>query len=300
MALQTKVIKQKIKSVGNIKKITRTMEMVSVSKMKKATASVFSLRPYSKESFDLLKHLPHISSSEHSFFTPPAGAKKELLIIFASNKGLCGGFNANLYREALRYKKESSGDATSIEVCSIGKNAEKIAKKLGFFIKASFIHFGDKTIYEDFEALKKVVIDAFDSKEYSRISIIHTEFIRSGTYSVAAKQVLPLQASSLEELLEIKEESPQKKESSAEYLIEPTEKEVLDFAIPVLVHTVLFTCFLESLASEHGSRMVAMKSATDNASDMLSTLKISFNKARQDAVTQEIAEIASGALAVSA
>jgi F-type H+-transporting ATPase subunit gamma len=300
MALQTKVIKQKIKSVGNIKKITRTMEMVSVSKMKKATASVFSLRPYSKESFELLKHLPHISSS-HPFFTTPRNAKKELLVIFASNKGLCGGFNANLYREALRHKKESTSDGTSIEVCSIGKNAEKIAKKLGFFIKASFIHFGDKTVYEDFEALKKVVIDAFDSKEYARISIIHTEFIRSGTYSVATRQVLPLQASSLEELLEIKEEpASQKKESSAEYLIEPAEKEVLDFAIPVLVHTVLFTCFLESLASEHGSRMVAMKSATDNASDMLSSLKISFNKARQDAVTQEIAEIASGALAVSA
>jgi F-type H+-transporting ATPase subunit gamma len=299
MALQTKVIKQKIKSVGNIKKITRTMEMVSVSKMKKATASVFSLRPYSKESFELLKHLPHISSS-HPFFITPKNAKKELLVIFASNKGLCGGFNANVYREALRFKKSRGDkDAASVEVCSIGKNAEKISKKLGFTLKASFIHFGDKSTYEDFETLKSIVIDAFDTGEYSRVSVIHTEFIKNGLYQVSTKQILPLVQTSLEELLEIQGEGDTKKESSAEYLVEPSEKEALDFAIPVLVHTAFYTCFLESLASEHGSRMVAMKSATDNASDMLTDLKISFNKARQDAVTQEIAEIASGALAVT-
>ncbi len=287
MALQTKAIKQKIKSVGNIKKITRTMEMVSVSKMKRATSSAISLSPFAREADDLLNHLPNLKGVEHKYFDTPKEAKKELLIIISSNKGLCGSYNTNIYRSLSKYIKQKDG--VTFEAIAIGKQSEKIAKRLNIKIISSFIHFTEKSIYEDTEVIPQIFLKEFESGDYLSVSIFYTKFLKAMTFETAIKKILPL---------EDKREGEIQKNSSL-YAVEPSVNEVFDFIIKRFLHTTLHSSLSESLASEHSARMLAMKTATDNASDMLKDLKIYYNRARQDAVTQEISEIAAGASAIT-
>jgi F-type H+-transporting ATPase subunit gamma len=217
MALQTKAIKQKIKSVGNIKKITRTMEMVSVSKMKKATSSAISLSPYAREADDLLNHLPNLKGIEHRYFDTPKNATKELLIIISSNKGLCGSYNTNIYRSLSRYIKQNSG--VTFEAIAIGKQSEKIAKRLNIKIISSFIHFTEKSIYEETEVIPQIFMEKFESMEYKSVNIFYTKFLKAMTFETAVKKILPLES--------IGGESVGKNNSL--YAVEPSVNEVFDY-----------------------------------------------------------------------
>ena len=289
MALQAKVIKQKIKGVGNIRKITRTMEMVSVAKMKKSATATLNLRPFAIESLVLMQSLLSSIEDNNVFTTVNKASEKNLVILVASNKGLCGSYNTNIYRELVKFAKTTK----NVEIISIGKQAEKIAKRADLPVLASFIEWGDAPSFEDTEVLMSMSMDIFKKGDYSTVSIIYTEYIKAMTYSTVSRQILPVVGSTISTIVHQEESEIQ---LATDTLVEPNQKTVFDFVLPRVVHTTIHSAILESLASEHSSRMFAMNTATENAKDMLKLLTISYNRARQDAVTQELAEIAAGSI----
>lgn len=297
MAVQAKAIKQKMKSVGNIRKITRTMEMVSVSKMKRAIDRALSLRLYAEHSVELLKRLGDKSPEKHRFFKP-AVADKKLLILVGSQKGLCGGYNTNLYRFAVEYIKEHNA---SYDVVTVGKYGEKLARRLKLQIIASFDSLDLRKGIDESRALAQIALEKFTKSEYSQVDIIYTEFVKAMNYTPKHLTVFPVRTDAYEQTIEEIDRGAHRSEelgNLAEYVLEPSASEIIESVVPSLSHAILHAALLEAEASEHSSRMFAMKTATDNASELQRVLKISYNRARQASVTQEIAEITAGASAL--
>ncbi len=303
MAGGLKIIKSKIKSVGSIRKITRTMEMISVSKMKKAVQQTLSVRPYAVHALELIESISKETIDVHPLFVSPKGATKELLILVSSNKGLCGSYNTNISRALSQFL--ASHDKESLDVIAIGKFSEKVARRLKLNIVASFIDLENYTSVDDTRALSHFVLEQFATGTYTSVFALFTNYVKASTYKPIIRQTLPVVAKTFENLLEeIAEGSEEVKEELEKpkplYTFEPSASKILSTVVPQLLHVVFHQILTESHASEHSARMFAMKQATDAATDMLKGLKLKYNRVRQDAVTQEIAEISSGAVALSA
>jgi len=308
MAIQTKIIKQKMKSIGNIKKITKTMEMVSVSKMKKTVEGSMASREYSRYSLELLVTLAKERNIPHPLLEYGLG-DKTLLIIVASNKGLCGGYNLNISKAVSKFKKtidKKAGQVNNdlIECITIGKQAERIANRNKLKIVSSITEFGENIVIEDIELLKKIVLKEFiDLKKYKNVSIVYTQFVKQLDYRPNIREIIPVSPKTMRNIIEETETGRDEvrfdKKSMILYLFEPSEERVLDKVIPDLLGAVFFQIMLEAQASEHSSRMVAMKNATDNAGELLDDLSLTYNRARQAGITQEVAEIIGGAEALN-
>lgn len=297
MGLQTKAIKQKIKSVKNIGKITKTMEMVSVSKMKKTTERVVSGRAYSRYALELLHNIATERHISHPFLEK-RDTGKVLVVVISSNKGLAGSYNLNIVKALANYKKMREGK--TIDCITIGKQSEKAARVNGLNILASFHNFSEKSTSEDFLAVRDVVLKEFAENEYEAVKVIFTEFKSATSYKPFIMQLLPVKEGIYKDVLlqsQNGEVSTEKKFSM--YLFEPSEAEVLDSVIRQLLEQALFNMFLEAQASEHSARMFAMKNANDNASEMMDSLTLLYNQVRQGAITQEISEIVGGAAAMN-
>jgi F-type H+-transporting ATPase subunit gamma len=282
--MQTKVIKEKIKSVGNIKKITKTMEMVSAAKMKKAIDSALTIRPFHQEAQLLLDDISLDPLIRHELITHN-GCDTELVIIVASNKGLCGSYNVNVFRKFIESYHEDK--RKNLKVIAFGKYAEKIAKKLHLEVAASFNH--PVLTSADAHAATTLVVDWYLQHIIGTVSLLYTHFSSATTFTPTHTQLLPFAS----------EGQPDMK-GEPRYAYEPDQETVLSSIIPMMIHNIIYGAVLESYASEHSARMFAMKSATDNAKELQNELKLFYNRARQERVTQEIAEITSGAMAQSA
>lgn len=303
MAAGTKLIKEKIKSVGSIRKITRTMEMISVSKMKKAVSQALSVRPYAVHALELIESISKETIESHPLFTSPKHAHKTLLVLVSSNKGLCGSYNTNISRALNVYLKKTSRE--DIDVVTIGKFAEKIARRAKINIIASFIDLENYSSIEDTKALSAFILQQFKNESYLTVNALFTNYVKASIYKPVLRQMLPVSTSVFENLLEeVFEGSDEVKKELLEpkplYSFEPSASAILSTVVPQLLHVAFHQILTESHASEHSARMFAMKQATDAANDMLKGLKLRYNRVRQDAVTQEIAEISSGAVALSA
>jgi F-type H+-transporting ATPase subunit gamma len=281
--MQTKAIKQKIKSVGNIKKITKTMEMVSAAKMKKAIDSALTLRPFHEEAKELLSDISLDYFVQHELLNHN-GVEGEVLILVASNKGLCGSYNVNIYRKLLEAYNEE--DRKKLKIICYGKYAEKVAKKLHLETLASFNH--PVITFEDAHATVTLITNWYREKKIGKVRMIYTHFTSGSSFTPTLLQLLPF---SYEGILEHRKES--------RYDYEPNQGVVLSMIVPMMLHNIVYGAVLESYASEHSARMFAMKSATDNASELQNDLKLFYNRARQSAVTQEISEIVGGAMALT-
>lgn len=300
MAVQIKTIKQKINSIKNIKKITKTMELVAVSKMKKAVSRSQASREYARYALEILVTLAKVKKIPHPLLKPGVG-DKTLLLIIASNKGLCGSYNTNISKLITKYKQTIQ---TEMECITVGKQAEKIAQRHKFKVIASFQEFGDDFGIDEIRTLRQILIKEFlDSKKYQNVVVAYTEFIKQMQYETSIKEILPVSMKTtrkiIEEMHQGREQARFDKQSLALYLFEPDEERVLDKTIPSLLSATLFQVMLESSASEHSSRMFAMKNASDNASQLLDDLSLIYNKARQANITQEVAEIIAGAEALN-
>ena len=282
--MQTKVIKEKIKSVGNIKKITKTMEMVSAAKMKKAIDSALLLRPFHTEAQNILHDLSLDSLSRHHLLAHN-GVEGEVVILIASNKGLCGSYNVNMYRKLLESYSEEK--RKHLRIIAFGKYAEKVAKKLQLETLASFNH--AVLTGDDAHATSTLIVDWYREKKIGTVSMLYTHFTSGSVFTPTLLQLLPFSS----------EGEPRSYHGEPRYEYEPNKNSVLTAIIPMMIHNIIYGAILESYASEHSARMFAMKSATDNAKELQDELKLYYNRARQDAVTQEIAEITSGAMALS-
>lgn len=281
--MQTKVIREKIKSVGNIKKITKTMEMVSAAKMKKAVDSALLLRPFHTEAQEILSHVSIDYLVNHQLLKSN-NVDSDLVILISSNKGLCGSYNANVYRMFIDSYSEEKRKNT--KVIAIGRYSEKIAKKLNMEVIASFN--GAVITADDARVISKMIIEKYLNKEIGTVKYLYTHFTKATTFTPTFIQLLPF-----------KSERSENTFGELRYEYEPSQESVLDTIIPMMLENILYGGALESYASEHSARMFAMKSATDNAGELQKDLKLYYNRARQSAVTQEIAEITTGAMALA-
>ena len=281
--MQTKAIKEKIKSVGNIKKITKTMEMVSAAKMKKAIDQALTLRPFHTEAQHILEDLSLDSLVQHELLMHN-GVDTELVVMIASNKGLCGSYNVNVYRKLLA--AYSGENKKNLKLITVGKFSEKVAKKMHLETLASFNH--AVLTARDARVITKLIVDNYKAKSIGTVRLLYTHFTSASTFTPTLIQLLPFSS-----------EGKPDTRGEPRYEYEPDQNHVLEIIIPMMIHNIIFGGILESYASEHSARMFAMKNATDNAGDLQKDLKLYFNRARQGAVTQEIAEITSGAMALT-
>jgi len=303
MAIQTKLIKQKMTSIGSIRKITKTMEMVSVSKMKKAIQGFNSYQEYARYALEILVTLAKERNLSHELLENGEG-NKSLLVIVASNKGLCGGYNVNISKAVSKFKNQSKD--LEIECITIGKQSERIANRNKLNIIASISDFGENITLEEINTLKEIIIKEFlETKKYKNVLIAYTQFVKQLDYRPNIREIIPVSFKTTRNIIEetkIAGSPPEErfdKKSMALYIFEPSEERVLSKVIPDLLSAILFQILIEAQASEQSSRMVAMKNATDNAGELISELNLTYNRARQAGITQEIAEIIGGAEALN-
>jgi F-type H+-transporting ATPase subunit gamma len=310
MALAQKAIKQKIKSVGNIKKITKTMEMVSVSKMRRAVDKALASRAYAHYALELLVNLSRDKNISHPLMT--AGkSNKELIIVIASNKGLCGGYHTNLFKalnvymktESVKNKASSVGlQPREIKAITIGKYAEKISKKLNMQNFAGFNNFSELSTIEQVKELTNLVTKEFKEGDYSSVKILYTEFLKSTTYKPVLRELFPLSIETVRNAVEVLSETDKveiDEKSLVDYQFEPDLNIILESILPGLVDIVVYQSLAEAFASEHSARMFAMKNAGDSATTILENLILSYNHARQNGITTELSEIVAGAEALN-
>ena len=283
-----KEIRNRIASVSSTMQITSAMKMVSAAKLKKAQDAITAMRPYSDKLTELIQDLSASSDTDQpNPFTVVRQEEKILLVAITSNRGLCGAFNTNVIKETLRLSKEEF-EGKTVELVTIGKKGSDIlSKSLPF--KSSHDDVFDDLTFENTAKVAKSIMEAFVGSEYDKVILIYNRFKNAATQLITVEPFLPIVSESSEE-----------ETSNGDYIFEPSQAEIINELLPKSLKIQLFKAIRDSLASEHGARMTAMHKATDNASDMLKDLKLTYNKARQAAITTEILEIVGGAEALKA
>lgn len=282
-----KEIRTKIRSIQNTQKITRAMEMVAASKMRKAQDRMRHARPYADKVRNVIHHLARASSEYRHPFLEEREAKRVGYIVVTSDRGLCGGLNVNLFRATVGEMKRWQAEGVDMEFCTIGSKAIGFFKRIGAHIVAETSHLGDTPRIDDLIGTVKVMMDAYSGGEVDRLFLVYNEFVNSMTQRPCIEQLLPLPPSDEPEL-----------KHHWDYIYEPDAKVVLDNLLMRYIESLVYQGVVENIACEQAARMVAMKSASDNAENLIDELQLVYNKARQSAITQEISEIVGGAAAV--
>ncbi|MBU4452964.1 ATP synthase F1 subunit gamma [Patescibacteria group bacterium] len=298
MAQNAKTVKRGIKSIANTKKITKAMELVAASKMRRATQSVSASRPFSQLSWSTIAAIGKaVQKSSHPLLEVNNQANKTLFILIAADRGLAGGFNANIIKATLNSIKEIN-DGTEIEAIAIGKRGGDALSRNKINVIARFENLSNKPTFESILPIGKMVVNEYLAKKYKRVILCYTDFVSSLTQKPNVMELLPLGTPNKELGSVGKEHEEAEEQQACEYLFEPNPQLVLDRMLPRLIETMLYQALLESAASEHSARMLAMRNATDSANDMLKELTFTYNRIRQASITQEIAEISSGKAAI--
>lgn len=318
MAIGAKEIRRRIKSIQNTKKITRAMEMVAASKMRKALSRVLASRPYAEAAWEILTHLSESSLSAAHPLLKVRPVKRICLIFITSNRGLCGGFNSQIARKvftevrnpnllkinrsgAKRIDSSVANEEIEIDFITIGKKGALAVQRLGKKIIATFDDLSYLADVYSIRPLAKLVMDDYSNKIYDKVVIAYTDYISPLVQRPKLRQLLPLSRFDLEkqiaELRQMAEEAGEKEFESArsEYLFEPDTSQVLGELIPRLIEMQIYRGLLESNASKEAARMLAMRNATEAASDIIADLTLVYNKSRQASITREIIEVSAGA-----
>ena len=284
----SKEIRTKIKSVENTRKITKAMEMVAASKMRKAQERMRAARPYGEKIRSVCANLSHANPDyRHAFLQKRDQVKNVGLIMITSDKGLCGGLNTNVMRLVVNKVKEWEGAGAKVLGTAIGNKGFGFLQRYGIPLISHAIGLGDKPHLDKLIGPVKIQLDAFAEGKIDALYICFTRFINTMKQEAVCEQLLPLTGDSFG--------AP---DSSWDYLYEPDAKSVLDELLVRYVEAIVYQSVSENIASEQSARMVAMKSASDNAKKVIGDLKLTYNKARQAAITKELSEIVGGAAAV--
>ncbi|OGA39503.1 MAG: F0F1 ATP synthase subunit gamma [Betaproteobacteria bacterium RIFCSPLOWO2_12_FULL_62_13] len=284
----TKEIRTKIRSVQNTRKITKAMEMVAASKMRKAQERMRTARPYGEKIRNVAAHISHANPEyRHPFLVHRDTVQRIGIIVITTDKGLCGALNANILRLALSRLKEWEAQGESIDVCCIGNKGLGFMQRLGADIVSQVTGLGDRPQMEKLIGTIKVMLDGYTRDRFDRLMLFYTRFINTMKQEPVMEQLLPLAGERLG--------AP---ETAWDYIYEPEAKTVLEQVLTRYIETLIYQAVAENMASEQSARMVAMKSASDNAATVIDELTLVYNKNRQAAITKEIAEIVGGAAAV--
>ena len=282
-----KEIRNQISSIQGTQKITSAMQMVAASKMRKAQERMSKGRPYADRIRGVIGHLANANPEYNHLYLQEREVKRVGYIVVSTDRGLCGGLNGNLFKKTVKSMKEWNEQGVEIDICAIGQKAVGFFKSYGGNVVAALAHLGDQPSAHELIGSVKVMLDAYDEGKIDRLYVVHNHFVNTMTQEPTVSQLLPLQAA---------EENDFK--HHWDYLYEPDAKQLLDGLLTRFIESQVYQGVVENAACEQAARMIAMKSATDNAGDMIDELQLIYNKARQSAITQELSEIVSGAAAV--
>jgi F-type H+-transporting ATPase subunit gamma len=282
-----KEIRTKIASIKNTQKITKAMQMVAASKMRKAQDRMRATRPYAEKIRNVVAHI----AQSHPEYRHPYLIEREVkrvgVIVISTDRGLCGGLNINLFKKAIRSMKEWSEAGYEIDLILIGSKARGFFRRIGGRIVATTTHLGDAPSIVELIGTVKVMLDAYEAGEVDRLYLVYNSFVNTMTQQPELEQLLPVAGKPDEQL-----------KHHWDYIYEPDSKPVLDALMIRYIESLVYQGVVENVACENAARMVAMRAATDNAGSLIDELQLIYNKARQAAITQEISEIVSGAAAV--
>ncbi|TAK42157.1 MAG: F0F1 ATP synthase subunit gamma [Betaproteobacteria bacterium] len=284
----TKEIRVKIRSVQNTRKITKAMEMVAASKMRKAQERMRMARPYGEKIRNVAAHISHANPEyRHPFVVSRESVKRVGLIVITTDKGLCGALNTNLLRMVLGQYKTWQAQGEEIDVCAIGNKGLGFMQRLGAHVVSQTVQLGDRPQMDRLIGTIKVMLDGYTNDRFDRLMIAYTRFINTMKQEPVLEQLLPLSGDRMG--------AP---ETVWDYLYEPEAKSVLDQVMTRYIEAIIFQTVAENMASEQSARMVAMKAASDNAANLIDELTLVYNKNRQAGITKELSEIVGGAAAV--
>ncbi len=285
----TRIIRRRIVSVGNTKKITKAMELVAASKMRKTMLAAIASREYFNTAGHIVADIcRRLDASSHPYFAPN-GAKGVMLIVAASDRGLCGSFNTLVGRKVAEFS--AAHGQNGLRIVTVGKRAEAAAKRTGHPVIASFPSVSNAPSYEKSHAIGRIASEAFTQGEVGEVWMVYTAFKNALVYTPKMVRLLPVDTRFAG--------TGEQEEAPADGLFEPSPRDVLDRLLPRIFEAQVYQYLLESSASEHAARMMAMQSATQNAKDMLFDLKLGYNQMRQAAITREISEISAGKAALA-
>jgi F-type H+-transporting ATPase subunit gamma len=290
-----KEIRGKIKSVQNTRKITKAMEMVAASKMRRAQERMRAARPYADKVRDIAAHMSRANPEyRHPFMVSNDGAKTAGIILVTTDKGLCGGMNTNVLRASLQKFKELEGQGKTIEATAIGSKGLGFLNRLHAKVVSNVVHLGDTPHLEKLIGAVKVQLDMYSEGKVSAVYLAYTRFVNTMKQEPVIEQLLPLSADQFERT----EDDGTIPSTSWDYIYEPDAQAVVDELLVRYVEALVYQAVAENMASEQSARMVAMKAASDNAKTVINDLQLVYNKSRQAAITKELSEIVGGAAAV--
>ena len=282
-----KEIKTQIASINNTQKITSAMEMVAASKMRKAQQRMERSRPYATRIRQVVGHIAHANPEYRHSFMEERDIKRVGFIVVSTDRGLCGGLNNNLFKKTVQNMKQFKEQGAEIDLCLIGSKAQTFFRSFGGNAVAAMSHLGDEPNIANLIGGVKVMLDAYEQGKIDHLVIVYNRFVNTMAQTPVCEQLLPLQPDEDESL-----------KRPWDYLYEPDAKSLLDELLVRYIESQVYQSVVENNACEQAARMIAMKSATDNAGDLIDELNLVYNKARQAAITQELSEIVSGAAAV--
>ena len=282
-----KEIRTKIKSVQNTQKITRAMEMVAASKMRRAMERMQAARPYAKRMRQVIAHLAHANSEYKHPFLTSREVKRVGFIVISTDRGLCGGLNVNVFRRLFTEMERWHEQNIAMDFCAIGNKVTGFLKRINANVIAQAGNLGDAPSVNDLIGVVKILLDSYSAEGLDRVYLVYSDFINSMTQRPHIEQLLPLQSAADETLA-----------GYWDYIYEPDAKVVLEHILTRYIESLVYQAVVENGASEQAARMVAMKSASDNAGKLIDELNLAYNKARQAAITQELSEIVGGAAAL--
>lgn len=284
-----KELRNRITSVSSTKQITSAMKMVSAAKLKKAQDAIVQMRPYAQKLEEILMNVSAtLDSTDGVYARNNENLGKVLLVAISSNRGLCGAFNANVTKKVVAASEAYKSQGANVEVFGIGKKSYEMLERRGLNMIGKNYEIFNGIQFEDVADIAQMIMDKFAEGEYDRVDIFYNQFKNAAVQYTQQEQYLPVR--------EIEGDS---ENAGGDYIYEPQKEEILEDLIPKSLKTQLFKGVLDSNASEHGARMTAMHKATDNANELVKQLKLSYNKARQAAITNEILEIVGGAEALN-
>lgn len=284
-----KEIRTKISGIKNTQKITSAMEMVAASKKRKAQDRMDASKPYADKIRAVIGHLANANPEYRHPYLQERDVKRVGYIVVSTDRGLCGGLNVNLFKQVAKDVADWKQKGATVQVCAIGSKGTGYFKSRGYDVVATMTQLGDKPAVSDLIGGVKVMLDDFNTGKIDRLFVVYNEFVNTMVQKPGIEQLLPLKAA----------EDETSRRHTWDYIYEPNAEALLDHLLVRYVESVVYQGVVENLACEQASRMMAMKNATDNAGELIDSLNMEYNKARQAAITQEIAEIVGGASAVS-